>query len=156
MSGPTLVEPAEGLFVLYTEYEDRAIPKRAGLRWHVGDKCKRKACPACAQDLGRLWFTVDLLKALELVDFAEEELRGTIVERAGPAAEEREEAERAAVRATKIRLLEKTRTLQASRAADAEVDAPSPEGREYLPYQRAAIAFGDIVWCVFVHFCFGA
>ena len=142
MSSPTLVEPAEGLFVLYTEYEDRAIPKRVGLKWHVGDKCKRKVCAPCEIDLGRVWFTDDLLKALELVDFADEELRETIIERAGPAGEEREKAERVAARAMKVRLLTKTRTLLASRASDADVNAPSPDGYEYLPYQRAAIAFG--------------
>lgn len=142
MSSPTLVEPAEGLFVLYTEYEDRAIPKRVGLKWHVGDKCKRKVCAPCEIDLGRVWFTDDLLKALELVDFADEELRETIIERAGPAGEEREKAERIAARAMKVRTLTKTRTLLASRASDADVNAPSPDGYEYLPYQRAAIAFG--------------
>jgi SWI/SNF-related matrix-associated actin-dependent regulator 1 of chromatin subfamily A len=42
----------------------------------------------------------------------------------------------------KVRLLTKTRTLLASRASDADVNAPSPDGYEYLPYQRAAIAFG--------------
>jgi SWI/SNF-related matrix-associated actin-dependent regulator of chromatin subfamily A-like protein 1 len=142
VSSPTLVEPAEGLFVLYTEYEDRAIPKRVGLKWHVGDKCKRKVCAPCEIDLGRVWFTDDLLKALELVDFADEELRETIIERAGPAGEEREKAERVAARAMKVRTLTKTRTLLASRASDADVNAPSPDGYEYLPYQRAAIAFG--------------
>ncbi|MEO2237248.1 MAG: DEAD/DEAH box helicase, partial [Candidatus Poseidoniia archaeon] len=64
------------------------------------------------------------------------------IERAGPAGEEREKAERVAARAMKVRLLTKTRTLLASRASGAAVGAPSPDGYEYLPYQRAAIAFG--------------
>ena len=34
------------------------------------------------------------------------------------------------------------RTLAAISARDAKIDAPCPEGRAYLAYQRAAIAFG--------------
>lgn len=39
--------------------------------------------------------------------------------------------------------------LESSRAADAEIDVPSPEGLDYLPFQRAGIAyalrvFGDM------------
>jgi len=137
-----LIEPADGIFVLRTEYEDRSIPKRAGLRWHAGDKCRKRPCIACEHELGRVWWTRDILQALELADHADPELRATILERSEPAAEEREEHERRAARATKIRLLERVRTLAASRAHDATIDVPSPDGHTYLPYQRAAIAFG--------------
>jgi len=139
---PELIEPADGLFVLYSEYEDRSIGKRAGLRWHPGDKCRQKSCVPCEHDLGRVWWTRDVLKALELVDYVDPELRATILERAGPAGEEREEEERRAGLALKRKLLERARTLRASTAQDAKIDVPSPAGRAYLPYQRAAIAFG--------------
>ena len=137
-----LEEVADGVFVLKCEYEDRGIPKRAGLRWHPGDRCRQNECAACEHELERVWWTGEVLKALELVDFAEDELRETILERAGPAGEERRAEERRAARAAKIKKLERMRTLQASRAKDAKVDAPAPPGRAYLPFQRAAIAFG--------------
>lgn len=35
----------------------------------------------------------------------------------------------------------KVEAIQASRAADSDVDIPRPEGLEYLPYQRAGIAY---------------
>lgn len=35
----------------------------------------------------------------------------------------------------------KQKTIESSRATDAFIDIPSPEGLEYLPYQRAGIAF---------------
>jgi hypothetical protein len=34
-----------------------------------------------------------------------------------------------------------SRTLTASRATDADIDIPAPAGLEYLPYQKAGIAF---------------
>lgn len=142
MSRPELTEPADGVFVLLSEYEDRAIPKSAGLRWHPREKCGQRGCGACKGNLGRTWWTRDVLKALDLVEYASPSLRETIMERAGPAAAEREEAERRAARAAKAKMLRRARTLRASRALDADIDAPSPPERAYLPYQRAAIAFG--------------
>lgn len=34
-----------------------------------------------------------------------------------------------------------TATLEMSRATDAAIDVPAPDGREYMPFQRAGIAF---------------
>ena len=142
MASPTLTEPIDGLFVLQSEYEDRSIPKSAGLRWHAARRCRRKACELCDNELGAVWWTRDVLHALELVDYAEPALHVAIVERSGPAGEERAEEKRRAARAMKVKKLQRVQTLVASRAHDAKIEAPSPEGREYLPYQRAAIAFG--------------
>ncbi len=142
MGRPELRMPAEGVFVLASEYEDRAIPKGAGLRWHGREECGRAGCVPCEHELGRTWWTDDVLHALELLEYADAELRATIVELAGPAGVEREEEERRAERARKIKKLKQWKTLQASRARDAEIDVPSPGGLDYLPYQRAAIAFG--------------
>ncbi|RKY14946.1 MAG: hypothetical protein DRQ55_20105, partial [Planctomycetota bacterium] len=44
METPELTEPVEGLSVLRSGYEQRAIPKQAGLSWHSGYRCRRKHC----------------------------------------------------------------------------------------------------------------
>jgi SWI/SNF-related matrix-associated actin-dependent regulator 1 of chromatin subfamily A len=142
LPGPELTEPLDGVFVLHSEYEDRSVPKDAGLRWHPGDKCRLQACVPCEHELGRVWWTEDVLQALALADYADDELTESIVERSGPAAETRGQEERRTARAQKKRLLERARTLQASRAEDSDLDIPCPDGSTYLPYQRAGIAFG--------------
>ena len=82
-----------------------------------------------------------MLKALNLVEHAEEELRQDVLRQAEPLAEERAQAERKRARALKAKRLEQTRSLRASFAKDAKIEVPVPEGLEYLPYQRAAIAY---------------
>ena len=62
--------------------------------------------------------------------------------RHGPAGAEKEEQERLAARESEARRLRCEQTLRDSRARDADIEAPCPEGVSYLPYQRAAIAFG--------------
>ncbi len=128
--------------MLASDYEDRFIAKGAGLRWHPGQACRKNNCPVCDADLGKVWWTRDILKALELAEYGSESLRASILLRAGPAAEKHEEQKRRAERAVKIKKLAMNRTRAASRAADADIEVPSPPGCEYLPYQRAAIAFG--------------
>ncbi|MFT7464938.1 MAG: SWI/SNF-related matrix-associated actin-dependent regulator 1 of chromatin subfamily A [Pseudohongiellaceae bacterium] len=145
---PELTEPVTGLFVLRSGYEQRALPKDAGLSWHSGHRCRRKDCTLCAHDLLRVWWTNDIIRALKLVEHAKPELRATLAERAGPVAEtldkpdKPDKPDRKTVRAKLARLRERKRTLLASQAHDAELDVPCPEGLAYLPYQRAAIAFG--------------
>jgi len=46
-----------------------------------------------------------------------------------------------AVDAVRDRLSETEQAVEQSRAADAEIDVPAPEGLEYLPFQRAGIAY---------------
>jgi len=137
-----LTEPVEGLFVFTSEFEDKHIPKQAGFRWHSGYRCRKRGCELCKHDLLRIWWTRDLLKALTLVEHAESPMRETLIERAGPAGEEREKDAKKAARAAKVRKLTMMRTLAASSAHDAEIDVPCPPDLSYLPYQRAAIAFG--------------
>ncbi len=140
---PELLEPFPGLFVLQSDYEDRAIPKAAGLSWHSASPCRRAPdCPLCEHELNRVWWTEDVLKALELLEYGAEELREQILERSGPAGEERVKEERRLARANARRARERLKRLQASRAEDADIDVPCPEGSSYLPYQRAAIAYG--------------
>jgi SNF2 family DNA or RNA helicase len=68
---------------------------------------------------GKLWWTTDPLKAAVLREAADAETLATI-ERAVAAANE---------------------SIAASRATDAEIEIPVPEGLSYLPYQRAGIAY---------------
>lgn len=137
-----LIEPAPGLFVLECKYEDRQVPKGAGFRWHPGgDRCGVKDCPACELDLEKVWRTDDLLVALELVQYAEPELSEQLFERAGPAGEELKERHKRRERARKIEKLQRMRAYEASLARDAKIEVPGPEGLEYLPYQRAAVAY---------------
>ena len=137
-----LTEPVPGLFVLQSEYEERSIPKNAGLHWHPVRGCRRRACELCEHELAGVWWTRELLEALELTEHALPELAATIIERAGEAGMLREERLRQEALALKVRLLGMARTRARSGARDARIEVPCPQGREYLPYQRAAIAFG--------------
>jgi SWI/SNF-related matrix-associated actin-dependent regulator 1 of chromatin subfamily A len=67
----------------------------------------------------RRWFTKDPDIAAELIEHCDDVARAAIE----------------AVRA------EKARALEASRATDSDIEIPAPEGLEYLPFQRAGIAY---------------
>jgi len=136
-----LTEPVPGLFVLASEYEDRFVPKNAGFRWHPGDGCGRKGCRPCEHELGRVWWTADVLRASDLGEYAEDTLRADLEHRAEPAAEARAEEERQAEKAARAEKRRRATSLRASKAKDAKIDVPSPPGYEYLPFQRAAIAY---------------
>jgi SWI/SNF-related matrix-associated actin-dependent regulator 1 of chromatin subfamily A len=136
-----LTEPVPGLFALACTYEDRGLPKNAGFRWHPGERCKRKECVACEHELGQAWLTRDVLAASTFAEYADGELRETLAERAGPAAEKKAEEDRLAALATKRAKLRRVTSLKASKAKDAKLDVPAPEGLAYLPFQRAAIAY---------------
>ena len=43
LSDMELTEAAPGVFALASEYEDRAVPKRAGFRWHAGEHKRKSA-----------------------------------------------------------------------------------------------------------------
>ncbi len=141
MAGLELTEPVPGLFVLACEYEDRFVPRNAGFRWHAGDRCRRKSCEACEHELGRVWLTQDALAAHALVEYADDELGEDIRRRAAPAIEARAGDERRTALADKAKKLRHAMSLRASKAKDAQIEVPSPPGFEYLPFQRAAIAY---------------
>jgi SWI/SNF-related matrix-associated actin-dependent regulator 1 of chromatin subfamily A len=67
----------------------------------------------------KCWWTTDSSKAQALRDFADEETAETLARL----------AEIAQV------------SLEASRATDADIDIPAPEGKKYMPFQRAGIAY---------------
>ena len=72
---------------------------------------------------GKVWKTKSIEKAARIKDAAAPDLKAEL--------EAHLESERSEMAAARER----------SRATDANVDIPSPEGLEYLPYQRAGIAF---------------
>lgn len=65
------------------------------------------------------WWTADPIKAHKLIEYAEPETRKMIL--------------------TKLQQYEDT--LSASRALNADIKIPAPEGLEYLPFQKAGIAY---------------
>ncbi len=68
----------------------------------------------------KVWWTNDIAKAILLADYASVALKDEL-------AEFIKECERA---------------FEASSATDADIDLPIPEGLEYLPFQKAGIAYG--------------
>ncbi len=141
MANLELTEPQPGLFVFVSDYEDRFLPKRAGFHWHQGEHCRRKECLACEHELGRVWWTSDVVKASDVAEYGADDLREELLERAAPGIAARVEQERLAKLASKREKLHRERSLRASKAKDAKIEVPSPEGYEYLPFQRAAIAY---------------
>lgn len=109
-----LLSMQNSVFVWYGGYETRNTPKSAGFRWHAGDRCG-PGCPACKAGIGRAWWTADAAVASRLSEYADD-------------------AARTALAATE-------KQIEASRAADADVDVPAPAGRQYLPFQRAGISY---------------
>ena len=69
--------------------------------------------------VGKKWWTSSVENAAKLIEYADEETKRMIDE------------------AMKV----KQETYEASRASDANIDIPKPEGLEYLPFQKAGIAF---------------
>src|SRR5262245_41105289 len=61
------------------------------------------------------WATADVDKAAELAKYADDEAQAKLAGRVS--------------------------STELSRATDAKLDVPAPEGRAYLPYQRAGIAY---------------
>ena len=123
------ISPEGGVFALRNSgYEERAIPKAAGWRWHGGD-C-RSGCKACAARIGlKVWWTDDDQKVAGIVRQAKA---------AGATCEMPESVQQASAAVSE--------RIEASRATDAVVDLPVPEGLAYLPYQRAGIAFAIETW----------
>lgn len=71
--------------------------------------------------VSKLWWTDDKSKAATLIKYASATTRAILVEEHNKMVE----------------------VLKASRATDADVDLPRPEGLEYLPYQKAGIVYAS-------------
>jgi len=106
-----------GFWVAKYPYAQKDIPKQAGFQWHGGGKwCDSGRCVACKGKLPtKRWWT----NKAECVARLEAECDAEALE-----------------------LLHGHRTtVQASKATDADIDVPKPDGYDYLPYQRAGIAY---------------
>lgn len=107
----------KGLWIAQYPYEDRKIPSNAGFWWHGGGKwCENGKCVACQHDLPlKRWWTQRPECAARLAQDADEKA---------------------------LALLDgHIKTVEASRAPDADISVPSPEGLEYRPFQRGGIAY---------------
>ena len=131
---PMHVEKKGSAFALTSRYEENALPKAALWRWH-GKDCgsgRFGKCRACPAGIPRnVWWTDEPAK---VGDLARRHATAT-----GASALTFGDAETAAL-AQGIAAA-KSATLAASRAVDAEINVPAPEGCEYLGYQRAGIAY---------------
>lgn len=107
----------KGLWVANYSYDDRHIPKDAGFWWHGGGKfCESGKCPGCNHGLPlRKWYTHKPECAARLAHDADEKATA---------------------------LLEgHVKTVEASKATDADISVPAPDGLEYRPFQRGGIAY---------------
>lgn len=108
-----MVADASFLFTFVGSFDEKEVPKQAGFRWHGGN-C-RPGCPACKAGLGKVWWTDRTATAALLSDLAD------------PSAE--------------FALADHNKAVEASKAADATVNLPCPNGLAYMPFQKAGVAF---------------
>jgi SWI/SNF-related matrix-associated actin-dependent regulator 1 of chromatin subfamily A len=103
-----------GVWVATYPYEQRNVPKEAGFWWHGGD-CK-DSCIGCKNGLRlKVWWTPKSECAARLLSQCDQEAKDLL---AGH-----------------------IKTIQASRATDADIEIPCNEGLAYLPYQKGGIAY---------------
>lgn len=108
----------DGIYIAISTYEERPVLKEAGFLFHPGlDECKAgpQTCPACKAQLGRGWWTKRAEAAARLSRRADQRATGQL--------------------STHIT------AVKASRAMDAEIEIPVPEGRTLFGYQKAGVAF---------------
>src|SRR6267142_6634987 len=107
----------KGIFVADSLDEKGAL-KRAGFEMHEPTTCHLKGdglCKACRAKIGRRWWSNRIEAATRLKQFCNER----------------------ALRVMRTHL----EMLKRSRATDSMISIPSPPGLNYLPYQRAGVAY---------------
>ena len=108
------VTAINGLWVANYPYDQRNVPKEAGFWWHGGG-C-RPDCKACQAQLKlKIWWTPKAECAARLESQCDEDALALL---AGHLTQ-----------------------VKASKATDADVELPCPEGLAYLPFQKAGIAY---------------
>lgn len=106
----------KGVFVADSKPEDRTALERAGFTMHEPTLCSDKArCKACKAKIGRRHWSPRVEDATRLQSHCNSRALG--------------------VMRNHLELLER------SRAVDSSITVPHPPGLEYLPYQRAGIAY---------------
>jgi SWI/SNF-related matrix-associated actin-dependent regulator 1 of chromatin subfamily A len=109
-----LLTVQQGLFVAKTTYAEKNAPYSAGFLWH-GKQCATKKCRACYAGVGQVWWTAAVEAAARLYKYADA--------------------------SAKTLLEAHISTVAASKAVDAKIDVPAPEGLAYLPYQKAYVKY---------------
>jgi SWI/SNF-related matrix-associated actin-dependent regulator 1 of chromatin subfamily A len=108
----------KGVFVADTLDEPGAL-KRAGFELHEPTMCSLRneatPCRACKANIGRRWWTNRVESAARLKEYCNARALGVMKQH--------------------------LEMLARSRAVDANISVPSPPGLEYLPYQKAGIAY---------------
>ncbi len=110
----------DGVFWVDSTREEYLTPKAAGFLWHPTLGCLG-ACVACPLGLAKKWWTKIPTNALKLIKFADA---------AAAAALETHKVGVSASRAAEVMDIE-----------DFARRVPSPEGLDYLPYQKAGIQY---------------
>ena len=106
----------KGVFVADSKPEDRVALERAGFERHESTLCKDPTrCKACRASIGRRYWSARVEDATRL----------------------RSHCNSAALKVMKQHLS----MLEKSRAVDSNLVVPCPPGLEYLPYQKAGIAY---------------
>lgn len=109
-----LIKLQAGVFVAESTFAEKDIVKAAGFRWHGGN-C-RPGCSACIAQLPlKVWWTDRAASAGRLINYATDEAKAAL---SGHVAK-----------------------VEASKAADADIEIPAPAGLSYLGYQKAGIAY---------------
>lgn len=111
-----------GVFWVESTFSEKDDVKAAGFRWHRTPGNCLGACAACKADIGKKWWTNVNANALKLMMVADQ-----------PALE--------ALRETQQTIAE-SRANDVADIIDFKRGVPSPEGLDYLPYQRAGISYG--------------
>ena len=109
----------KGVFVADT-LDERGALKKAGFQLHEPTVChlkveKDKECKACRAKIGRRWWSARVEDATRLEPFCNPKALSVMRQH--------------------LELLRK------SRATDAKINVPCPEGLAYLPYQKAGVAY---------------
>lgn len=106
------------VYIAVATYEDRETLKEAGFAYHPSpDECRAGpyTCAACRLGLKRLWWTKRSESAARLVKFTDN--------------------------AAKTALGKHLAAVEQSRATEADIEIPCPQGLAYFGYQRAGIAY---------------
>jgi SWI/SNF-related matrix-associated actin-dependent regulator 1 of chromatin subfamily A len=98
-------------FRAYTDYSEKDLIKGKGWQWGM--------FRTDGGELGKFWWTKRLDVAAPFVAFADESCKAQL----------------------DVIAKEQEANREMSRATDAEIDVPAPEGLAYLPYQKAGIQF---------------
>jgi SWI/SNF-related matrix-associated actin-dependent regulator 1 of chromatin subfamily A len=119
MGKPKYLRKRGDIYFWTGPFDTKDAPKKAGFRWHNPINCRREGsvgrCRACKAKLAKVWWTGFVDQAAKLAEYADDNAR--------------------------VELDAHNESVRKSRAATTELEFPSPEGLEFLPYQKAGIEY---------------